>query len=303
LSSTVAVVGCGPIGAATAYGLVRAGIGGVTLVTGPPGTGTYRSSGGSICWHRDDPEKAAMIRATAQFVRDRVAAGAPISVREQPYLFLDEGVLVPALNVAAADVVADLADLAVRGGARTRDLGRVTGIEPVDGGCRVLGETGTLEARVVVLALGTGNAALVGGPVPELEKRQLYVLDVPVTEDRAALPHLVARIGAGHAYVFVKQTPAGLRLLLGQEDVVPDDDLSGPVDRLPELLAAGVVDRFPFLRRASATDVLWGVDHAAKLPVLAEPGPGLLAVNCGSAVRAGVSIGERAAARVAALLG
>jgi glycine/D-amino acid oxidase-like deaminating enzyme len=302
LTSTVAVAGCGPIGAAAAYGLARAGVGGVTLVTGTPDTATYRNSGGSVCWHRNDPEKAAMIRATADFVRDRVAAGPRIRVREQPYLFLDQGALVPALNIASADLVADLAGLAVAGRVGTRDLGLVTAVEPVDGGHRVVGERGTVEARVVVLALGTGNAALAGVPAPELEKRQLHVLDVPVPPERAALPHLVASVGGGYAYVFVKHVGGELRLLLGQEDIVADDDLSGPVDHLPELLAAGVPDRFPFLRGASATELLWGVDHTAKLPVLAEPGSGLLSVNCGSAVRACVPIGKRAAARVAALL-
>jgi glycine/D-amino acid oxidase-like deaminating enzyme len=302
LRSTVAVVGSGPIGAATAYGLVRAGVPGVVLVDGTPDTGTYRSSGGSVCWHRADPEKSALIKATAEFVRARVEAGGAIRVREQPYLFLAEGVLVPALNIAAADLVADLVGLAVAGGARRCALGRVTGLEAIDGGHRVRGEDGTVEARAVVLALGAGNAA-VAGTAPALEKRQLFVLDLPVDVGRAALPHVVAPIGVGYAYVFVKQTPAGLRLLLGQEDLVFDGDLSGPVDYLEELLAAGVGDRFPFLRGARATEVLWGVDHAAKLPVLAEPGPGVLAVNCGSAVRACVPIGERVAARVAELLG
>ena len=128
------------------------------------------------------------------------------------------------------------------------------------------------------------------------------MLDLPVTAGRAGLPHMVAPIGDGYAYVFVKQTPDGLRLLLGQEDLVDDRDLSGPVDHLADLLAAGVADRFPFLHGAAATEVLCGLDLAAKLPVVTEPGPGLLTVNCGSAVRACVPIGERAAARVAALL-
>jgi glycine/D-amino acid oxidase-like deaminating enzyme len=166
----------------------------------------------------------------------------------------------------------------------------------------VVGERGTVDAAVVVLALGTGNAALADGPRPELEKRQLFVLDLPVTEQRAGLPHLVAPVGDGYAYVFVKQTSDGLRLLLGQEDIVDDRDLSGPVDHLAELLAAGVADRFPFLRGAAATEVLRGLDVVAKLPVVTERGPGLLTVNCGSAVPACVPIGERAAARVAALL-
>ena len=303
MRSTVAVVGSGPIGAATAYGLARAGIADVTLVGGDHGPAAYRSSGGSVCWHRDDPEKAAMIEATADFVRQRVAAGARIRYREQPYLFLDAGVLVPALNIAAADLVADLAGLARRDGVRDADLGPVTAVEPVEGGHRVVGARGTVEARVVVLALGAGNAALTGTDPGAVEKRQLFVLDLPVGEDRARLPHLVAAVGPGYAYVFVKQTAGGLRLLLGQEDLVADSDLSGPVDHLAELLAAGVADRFPFLRGARAEQVLWGVDRFEKLPAITAHRPGLISVNCGSAVRACVPIGQRAAAAVAAALG
>ncbi|CAA9216427.1 MAG: hypothetical protein AVDCRST_MAG41-261 [uncultured Corynebacteriales bacterium] len=308
MSCTVAVVGAGPIGAATAYGLTRLGVPGVTLVGGEAGHPAYRSSGGSVCWHRDDPAKAAMIRATADFVRDRVAAGAPIGVRETPYLFLDAGVLVPALNIAAADLVADLAGLAAAGGAERADLGTVRRVEPAGGGHRVVGDAGTLDAEVVVLALGTGNPAVLGeralpgGPAP-VEKRQLFVLDLPVGPERAGLPHLVAAVGAGWAYVFVKQTPDGLRLLLGQEDLIEDADLTGPVDHLAELLDAGVADRFPFLRGAAAERVLWGVDHVDKHPSVVAHARGLLSVHCGSAVRSCVPIGQRAAAAVTATLG
>jgi glycine/D-amino acid oxidase-like deaminating enzyme len=301
LTSTVAVVGAGPIGAATAYGLARAGIRDVTLVGGDHGRPTYRSSGGSVCWHRADPVKASMIKATADFVRARVAAGADIRVRETPYLFLDGGILVPAMNISAVDLVTDLVGLAARAGVGRADIGLVDRVEPLDGGHRVVGDRGTVEARVVVLALGTGTAALVGG-AGAVEKRQLFVLDLPVDSDRARLPHLVLPIGPGFAYVFVKQLEAGLRLLLGQEDLIADDDLTGPVDHLAALLDAGVADRLPFLRGARAEQVLWGVDEAAKLPRIAEHGAGLIAVTCGSAVRACVPIGEQVAAAVAAAL-
>jgi glycine/D-amino acid oxidase-like deaminating enzyme len=301
LRSTVAVVGCGPIGAATAYGLTQAGVRDVTLVGGDGGTAAYRSSGGAVCWHRDDAEKTAMIKATADFVRRRAAAGARIRYREQPYLFLDQGVLAPALNLAAGDLVADLAGLAVRAGVRRADLGTVTRTEPVDGGHRVVGEDGTLEARVVVLALGTGTAALVDVP-DRLEKRQLFVLDLPVDTGRAGLPHLVASIGTGYAYVFVKPIGDRLRLVLGQEGLLTDDDLTGPVDHLAELLDAGVAERFPFLRGAGVEQLLWGVDWAGKLPWIIEHRPGLISVTCGSAVRACVPIGVRVAATVAAAL-
>lgn len=302
MRSTVAVLGAGPVGAATAYALTRAGVPGVTLV-GPDGGGAFRSSGGSVCWHRNDADKAAMIRATADFVRDRVAAGAQIAVRDVPYLFLDAGVLVPALNLSAADLVADLVGLALAGGATRRDVGRITAVREVDGGRQVVGETGTVDAEVVVVALGVGSRALVDGLDDPVEKRQLFVLDLPVDAGRAALPHLVAPVGSGFAYVFVKQTAAGLRVLLGQEDLLADGVPDGPVDHLAELLAAGVEQRFPFLRGARAERVLWGVDWEHKVPRITEHGRGLLSVTCGSAVRACVPIGERAAAAVTAALG
>jgi glycine/D-amino acid oxidase-like deaminating enzyme len=243
-----------------------------------------------------------MIRRTADFIDARVAAGAPIRVREAPYLFLDAGVLVPALNLAATDLVADLVGLATGAGVTEVDVGEVTAVEPVAGGHRVVGAAGTVEARVVVLALGAGNPALVPQLPAKLEKRQLFVLDLPVDERRAALPHVVAPIGAGYAYVFVKDTDEGLRVLVGQEDLIADDDLTGPVDSYGELLAAGVADRFPFLRAAGVERILWGVDWVDKLPHLAEHRPGLLTVNCGSAVRACVAIGEQVAATVQRIL-
>lgn len=301
--STVAVVGAGPLGASTAYALAWPGGPEVTLVGAEAGDAAYRSSGGSICWHRDDPAKAAMIRATADFVRERVAAGAPIRVRDTPYLFLHAGVLVPAINVSAVDLVADLGGLAEAGGVKRVDVGAVRAVEPVDGGHRVLGATGAVEAEVVVLALGQGNRLLAPGPDRPVEKRQLFVLDLPVGPERAGLPHVVAPVGPGWAYVFVKETDDGLRLLLGQEDLIADGVLDRPVDHLAELLDAGVADRFPFLRGAAAEQVLWGVDEVEKHPRIVEHAPGLFSVNCGSAVRVCLPVGRQVAARVAATLG
>ena len=295
MTCDIAVVGCGPIGAATAYRLAGAGVPGVVLV-GELGPGTYQRSGGSVCWHRPDPAKAAMIRETAEFVLARVAAGARIRVRDTPYLFLDAGILAPALNVASADVVADLVELAAAGGVERRDVGPVRAVEPRTGGHRIVGERGTLEARVVVLALGTANPALVPQLPSRVEKRQLFVLDLPVDDDRGRLPHVIAPIGDGYAYVFVKDTDDGLRVLVGQEDLVADDELDGPVDHFAELLAAGAGDRFPFLRGAGVQQILWGLDWADKYPHLPEHRPGLITANSGSAVRACIPIGRRAAA-------
>lgn len=296
----VAVVGAGPLGAATALALAGR-VGEVVLVDGGDAPAAWRSSGGSVCWHRSDPTKADLIRRTADAITARVADGAPLRVRSRPYLLLEQGVLVPALNVASADVVADLVARAECGGVRRVDVGRVHAVARRGPGWGVEGERGTVDAGVVLLAAGAGNVDLMPGLPRRLEKRQLYVLDLPVDDARARLPHIVAKVGPGAVYAFVKEFDDGPRVVVGQEDLVADDDESGPTDHWPALLAAGLADALPFIASARPERILWGLDWADKLPHLATaPGdPTLLSVNCGSAVRVCVAVGELAAAAVA----
>lgn len=236
------------------------------------------------------------------FVRAAVAAGAPIDCREVPYLFLTHGVLVPALNVASGDVVEHLLGEARGAGATQIDLGPVSAIERAGGGHRVVCDAGTVDAAVAVVALGAGNAAVVPGLVPEWEKRQLFVLDLPVDDDRAALPHMIAAVGDGHAYVFVKRFDDGMRVVVGQEDVVVDEDPTGPVDHFGALVDAGVGTAFPFVCAAEVEQILWGVDWPGKLPHVEASAPGLLTVNCGSAVRVCIAAGRAAADAATAAL-
>jgi glycine/D-amino acid oxidase-like deaminating enzyme len=302
----VAVVGAGPLGAATARELVHRGVPNVVLLDGESPDdhsaprAAYRSSGGSICWYRSDPAKAELIRTTAEHVQRRVADGARIDVRELPYLLLEHGVQVPALNVNSSELVTDLVGEATRGGALLQRTGVVDAVTPTQTGWEVRSGpdsgAGTVTATVVVLALGAGNVSLLPGLQPRLEKRQLFVLDLPVDEDRARIPHVVARVGHGYAYVFVKNLPEGQRVVLGHEDLVPDDDPTGPVDYLAQLLEAGVADAFPFLGAARADRILWGMDWADKFPrVCVGEQPTLLAINCGSGVRACIGAGRAAA--------
>lgn len=297
----VAVVGAGPLGASTALALATRGLAPTLVDDGPASEATYRRSGGSVCWHRPHPDRAALIRETADWITAAVRGGAPIRVRETPYLFLAEGVLAPALNVASADLVAHLVAEARAAGAGTATVGRVRAVEAGPGGTTVVGTDGTLTADVVVLALGRTNADLVPGLDTGWEKRQLFVLDLPVDTGRARMPHVVVPVGAGFAYAFVKEFDHGLRVVVGQEDLV-DDDADGPVDHFADLIAAGVGDRLPFLRGAGVERVLWGVDRVGKLPDVRRHGPGLLSVNCGSAVRMCVPAGRLAADAVARTL-
>lgn len=301
MTPPVAVVGAGPLGAATALALSGRIAGEVVLVDSGDATAPWRNSGGSICWYRSDPVKADLIRRTADAIVARVDAGAPIRVRSTPYLLLEQGVLVPALNVASVDVVADLVARAEADGVTRVDVGRVRAVAHRGTGWTVEGERGTVDAGVVLLATGAGNLDLMPGLPRRLEKRQLFVLDLPVDAARARLPHIVARAGSGKAYAFVKEFDDGLRVVVGQEGLVGDDHDSGPTDHWAELLDAGLADALPFVASGSPERILWGLDWADKVPhiAVAPEQPTLLSVNCGSAVRVCVAAGELAADAVA----
>ena len=299
--SPITVAGAGPLGAATAYHLARSGLP-VTVVSDAGSTdAAYRNSGGSICWYRRDPRRSVMIRETADFVLNAVAAGARIGCREVPYVFLSDGVQAPALNINTADLVAYLLAEAERAGAHMRDIGRIVAVDENDGRYRVRGERGESSAPVVVLALGAANRVFMPGLTGAWEKRQLFVTDLPVDEHRARWPHTIAGIRDGFAYVFVKELDGQLRVLVGQEDLVDDDNPRGPSDHFAELLEAGVAEHFPFLRHARVKEILWGLDWEGKLPHLAGE-TGLVSINCGSGVRVCIAAGRVAAqAAIAAM--
>ena len=301
MDAPIVVAGPGPLGAATAYHLARRGTP-VAIVGRDRPDAAFRSSGGSICWHRPDPRKAAVIRETAEFVRDAVADGVRIRCRDVPYLFLTEGVQVPALNIDSADLVGHLLAEAEAAGAQRLDVGDVRGVDADGGRTTLRCDGGDVSGGVVILALGAANAGMVPALDLVWEKRQLFVLDLPVDADRARMPHTITAVGDGYAFVFVKEFNDGLRVVVGQEDIVDDDDPAGPVDHFEVLLDGGVADRFPFLRDAGVDRILWGLDASGKVPHLQEHDGGLLTVNCGSAVRACIAAGRAAAdAAIAAL--
>ena len=76
---------------------------------------------------------------------------------------------------------------------------------------------------------------------------------------------------------------------------MPDDDPTGPVDYLAQLLEAGVADAFPFLGAARADRILWGWTGPTSSPRSASANSRLLAINCGSGVRACIGAGRAAA--------
>ena len=177
------------------------------------------------CWYRSDPAKAELIRTTAEHVQRRVAEGARIDVRELPYLLLEHGVQVPALNVNSSEPIADLVGEATRGGALPR-IGVVDAVTPTQTGWEVRSGGGHRGGTVVVLALGVGNVSFFLSCSHGW--RSVSCLCSTCRWMRTArMLHVVARVGHGYAYVFVKNLPEGQRVVLGHEDLVPDDDPTG----------------------------------------------------------------------------
>ncbi|GAB4085212.1 hypothetical protein GCM10028784_18420 [Myceligenerans cantabricum] len=309
----VAICGAGPIGAATAHFLARRRPAlRVALLTaehpgGPAGEpsadpahlATYRYSGGSIRWAWDDTVKREMTGETARFVRGLLADGVNLDALENTYHLLHTGELIPALNVSGARLVNHLVQAARADGVAWYPGTPVTAVRAGDGAHVVETARGDVRAGQVLVALGAHTPRVLPAHGPEVEKRQLFVLDLPVHEHREHLPHTIVPVGKGFAYVFVKRTADGTRVLVGQEDVVEDQDASGPADYWDELLDSGLGDVLPWLRDAGVERVLWGSDVGHKTLAVDEPAPGLLAASCGSAVRSAAWIGRNLAGRLA----
>ncbi|MER7559811.1 FAD-dependent oxidoreductase [Nocardioides sp. NPDC126508] len=297
----VAICGAGPIGAATATFLARPGLRVVLIdhdpADDPEHVATYRYSGGSIRWTWPDPVKREMTTQTEQFIRG-AAPGAELGMIENTYHLLHTGEHIPALNVSATGLVGMLRDQAQEAGATFVDA-LVTGVRPDGGGHVVETSRGAIRARRVLGAMGAANASVFPQASAAPEKRQLFVLDLPVPPERELLPHTIVPIGDGFGYVFVKLIDGDLRVLVGQEDIVEDEDTSGPVDHWKELLDSGLATTLPWLRDARVDDILWGVDTAQKTLVVDEPSPGVLVANCGSAIRSAAWLGRTLAERLA----
>lgn len=293
------ILGGGPIGAATAYFLSRAGSGQkVCLLSKDPSAdnAAWQNAGGSVRWYWDDAEKRAMTKETADFAKRLVSEGVELSLLEDNYLFLHRGVFAPSINLSGGKLVDYLLAEAAKNGVDVRRSAEVTGITRDGETYKIATSAGEFAARKVLCAMGAAaNTQLVDGYEVEPEERQLYVLDAAVTADSASLPHIILPIGEGVAYIFVKKTPNGLRFVVGQEDAI---EPAGNADDFKALLAAGLGSIMPFLKQAGVETVWSGTDAGNKTLKLEEAQPGLWAANCGSAIRSCAYIGRTVAERL-----
>ncbi|MGH8964455.1 MAG: NAD(P)/FAD-dependent oxidoreductase, partial [Actinomycetes bacterium] len=299
----VVICGAGPIGAATAYFLARTDLRVVVINfepdDDPAHLATYRYSGGSIRWTWPDPVKREMTTQTEQFIRG-LAPDADLAMLQNSYHLLHTGELIPALNVSATRLVGLLREQAQEVGVRLVNDTAVTGVRPNGVGHIVETSRGTIRANRVLGAMGAANASVFPQVSAGAEKRQLFVLDLPVPPEREQMPHTIVPVGDGFGYVFVKLIDGRLKVLVGQEDIVEDTDTSGPVDHWKTILDRGLAETLPWLRDAGVDDILWGVDTAQKTLVVDEPSPGVLVASCGSAIRSAAWLGRTLAERLAA---
>ncbi len=304
----IAILGGGPIGAATAYFLSLSPefkSKKIILITQDPleedtnHESTYLYAGGCInysFWPRN-PLKAEMTKVTADFIKDLAKKGVDLSLIEDYYLFLDRGVFSPSLNVAGSKLVKYFIDQAKQNGVEYKPQTTLNSFEKQGDKYLVKTTGGEFLTEKAVLALGANNNKFTDKKI-ELEKRVLLVLDLPIDEAREKFPHTIIPFNDGWVYLFIKNIGGQLKMVLGEEDAVELDDLKGEENYLPELLEKGLDEIVPFLKEAKVEKILWGFDSLENDPIIDSEDNQLYVVNCGSAVRACIYIGQEVAKKI-----
>jgi glycine/D-amino acid oxidase-like deaminating enzyme len=298
----VLILGSGPIGAATAYFLAEQNglrIGVVTQDPTDDHSATYTNAGGSLRWFWDDELKTEMTKRTADFLQERIDEGVDLMANNDHYLFMHRGKYVPSLNFSGAKAVNWFLDEAEKKNVTIERQQKLKSVTKDGEGYKVVTDKGEFKAKKVLLALGTANQDFMPNYELEVEKRELFVLDLPVNDDERDFPHVVLPVEDGVAYVFIKETAKGWRFIVGQEDVVETSDEAEAEDYYEALLKAGLGKIMPFLSKAKVEQILWGFDVGNKELKLEEV-DGLFAANCGSAARACVYLGQTIAERLTA---
>lgn len=315
----IAIVGGGPIGAAAAYFLSQSKNGKrVGLISSenrlnlpierfnqndndedPEHRATYLYAGGSVRWHFEDPEISRITSVTADFIRARLAEGVDLAALEDAYVFLNRGSIIPSFTVSGAKLAEHLAGEAEKNGVARhqgttlRVCGKKNNLYALDT------DQGEILANKVLLALGPSLNHFVPEAGFEFEKRQAFVLDVPVPPERVHFPHLILPLHGGIAYVFVKKIGMEFKMVLSQEGIIEENKEPTPHDYFPALCDLGLTNILPFLKGAAVEKVLWGFDAKNKKVKIYSPDQQLFAAACGSAVRSSIGIGQELAAKLA----
>jgi glycine/D-amino acid oxidase-like deaminating enzyme len=298
----ILIAGSGPIAASTAYFISQEHpeltVGVVSREPSTDNSAAYTQAGGSLRWTWESRLKSEMTSETAKFIKDLSNKGVDLALLEDHYLYLYTGQFHESLNFSGKKLVDYLIGQAKAQGVEVFENAAITAVHETPEFTELETSAGRVKGKRVLLALGAANAEYMPNSKLELEKRQLFVLDKPIDELSTKFPHIIGRIGDdGYVYVFLKQTPRGLRYIVGQEDIIEDDE-TGLNDYWQALLDAGAADVLPFLRDAKVESIWWGFDAANKELIIEEGNGRLFAANCGSAARSAAWIGKAVAMKL-----
>lgn len=296
----VGIIGGGPIGASTAYFLSQMNIGkSIVLVTKDPSlepyTSAYMNAGGSIRWYFGETVKEEMTKITADFIKEKASQGVDLSLIEDMYVFIPEGIATPSLNINGKKLVEYFINEAQKKGVHVVFNSEVNSLAKSRDGYVFSAGGKNIEAKKVLVATGAKIPELVPDAPFAFEKRQLYVLDVPVDENRARMPHVIFPVKGGEVYFFVKKFGDAYKIVVGEEDLIVYGKTKEPEDKFNIILEAGAGDIAKFFKDAKVERILCGFDAKNKIPEFYTEDNKLYAVACGSAVRSCVYIGKKGA--------
>lgn len=290
----IAIVGGGPIGASTAYFLLKNGFTGKLCIIDDKSNerATYKSAGGCLRWTWDDPLKREMTSVTADFIKEKVSEGLDLSLINDNYYFVYNGKFTPAMNLRGAALVDYFLNEAVALGAVLFD-DKVSSVTRKNNEYQILTASDkSVMSSKVLLALGVHNENFMPGLNVEHEKRQIFVVDTKVDSESKNLPHTIVPVGDdGYGFVFLKNIAGELKFVVGQEDIINDDNEESAVDYYKDLMDSDLGNIFPYLKDASVEKILWGIDAGNKKLEIIEK-DNLFAAHCGSAIRSCVYIGQ-----------
>jgi flavin-dependent dehydrogenase len=291
------IVGGGPIGSVISYfstlNKKDLNLENIALIQLEPKTYdgiAYPYAGGSIRWYFEDKDIENNTKKTADFILN-LKNKIDLNLVEDNYFFTHKGIFLPSLNISGKKLVDYLKKEGELNGLKIYNETEFQKIEQENDYYKIITNKEEFYAKKVIFSLGYKNKEYFNIPL-EIEKRQLFVLDLEINEKNKNLPHTIIKFKNGIIYYFIKKFDDGYKLVLGQEDVFEQNDNLEPENYFKELLNMGLEEQLPFLKNTNVLKILWGFDVKNKKPIFNKIYQNVYAVNCGSAIRSLIGIGE-----------
>lgn len=293
------IIGGGPIGAIIAYQLSKVkrkfNLNKIGLIQQEPQSYpgiAYPNAGGSIRWYFDDEEIKLATMKTANFIL-KIKNKIDLNLIQDYYFFTHKGIFVPSLNISGVKLVNYLKEEAKKHGIDIFSATKYQSFKRNQNLYIVKTNKYNFLAKKLIFALGAKNKDFFKLPI-EIEKRQLFVLDLILNEDQKIIPHTIFKIGQGIIFLFVKKIDDKNRLVLGQEDIYHHSLKAKPENYFKNLIyQKGVGEILPFLKKTRVDKILWGFDVKNKKPLIFQIEENVWTINCGSAIRSLMHIGEK----------